>query len=138
MMMIRFEREVISDHFGLVPWVQKVQWVPRVSVQWVLECLADGVDRGYFTHEQIVPLQRPCKRVSKAATGLIAYLKTADPPNEEPRRRRTHGRRNPRNPNERRNLREPKNPKNPKNLREPPEQKPSEPPEPIEPMEPMD
>ena len=23
-----------------------------------LECLRDGVDRGYFTHDQIVPLQR--------------------------------------------------------------------------------
>ena len=54
-----------------------------------LECLRDGVDRGYFTHDQIVPLQRLCKRASKAATGLIAYLKTAKAPNEEPRRRRT-------------------------------------------------
>ena len=52
-----------------------------------LECLADGVDRGYFTRDQIVPLQRLCKRASKAATGLIAYLKTANPPNEEPRHR---------------------------------------------------
>src|SRR5262245_16047982 len=86
-----------------------------------LECLADGVDRGYFTREQIVPLQRLCKRASKAATGLIAYLKTADPPNEESRRRRT---REPRNP-------EPRNP-------EPTERKPPEPPEPFEPMEPMD
>ena len=82
-----------------------------------LECLRDGVDRGYFTHAQIVPLQRLCKRASKAATGLIAYLKTAEAPNEEPRRRRT---------------REPKNP------REPAEQKPPEPSEPLEPMEPMD
>ena len=84
------------------------------------ECLSDGVDRGYFTHAQIVPLQRLCKRASKAATGLIAYLKTANPPNEEPRRRRTSG------------------PREPKNLREPAEQKPSEPTEPTEPMEPMD
>jgi four helix bundle protein len=91
-----------------------------------LECLSDGVDRGYFTSEQIVPLQRLCKRASKAATGLIAYLKTANAPNEEPRRRRTSGPRGPRN------LREPRNP------REPPEQKPFEPPEPLEPMEPMD
>jgi four helix bundle protein len=83
-----------------------------------LECLHDGVDRGYFTPEQIVPLQRLCKRASKAATGLIAYLKTANPPNEEPRRRTR----------EPRNLREPRNP-------EPPERKPSEPPEPPEPMD---
>ena len=27
-----------------------------------LECLGDGGDRGYFTSEQIVPLQRLCKR----------------------------------------------------------------------------
>jgi four helix bundle protein len=27
-----------------------------------LECLADGVDRGYFTEAQIVPLLRICKR----------------------------------------------------------------------------
>jgi hypothetical protein len=85
-----------------------------------LECLSDGVDRGYFTSEQIVPLQRLCKRASKAATGLIVYLKTAKAPNEEPRRRRT------------------REPKNPKNRTEPAEQKPSEPIEPFEPMEPMD
>jgi four helix bundle protein len=84
-----------------------------------LECLRDGVDRGYFTQEQIVPLQRLCKRASKAATGLIAYLKTAHPPNEEPRRRRN---------------RNPKNPQNPQN----PEHKLPEPIEPNEPMEPMD
>jgi four helix bundle protein len=94
-----------------------------------LECLSDGVDRGYFTRDQIVPLQRLCKRASKAATGLIGYLKTAKAPNEEPRRRRTSRTREPGN------LREPKNPKN---LREPAEQKPSEPIEPIEPMEPME
>ena len=81
-----------------------------------LECLSDGVDRGYFTSEQIVPLQRLCKRASKAATGLIGYLKTAKAPNEEPRRRRT---------------------REPKNRREPPEQKPVEPSEPLEPSEPI-
>jgi four helix bundle protein len=91
-----------------------------------LECLRDGVDRGYFTSDQIVPLQRLCKRASKAATGLIAYLKTANAPNEEPRRRRTS------NPSGHRSRREPKNPK------EPPEQKPLEPSEPLEPLEPMD
>ena len=94
-----------------------------------LEYLADGVDRGYFTREQIVPLQRLCKRASKAATGLIAYLKTADAPNEEPRRRRTSGRREPKN------LKDPQNRKNQEELIE---QKPPEPPEPLEPMEPMD
>jgi four helix bundle protein len=103
-----------------------------------IECLRDGVDRGYFTQEQIVPLQRLCKRASKAATGLIAYLRTADPPNEEPRRRRIGARRKPKDPSERRNLTEPENRREPKNPKEPTEQKPSEPIEPIEPMEPMD
>jgi four helix bundle protein len=97
-----------------------------------LECLADGVDRGYFTLEQIVPLQRLCKRASKAATGLIAYLKTANPPNEEPRRRRTSRRREPKNPKNQKNRR------NHENLKEPSEYKPPEPLEPSEPMEPMD
>jgi hypothetical protein len=92
------------------------------------ECLRDGVDRGYFTEEQVVPLYRLCRRASKAATGLIAYLKTADAPNEEPRRRR--GRRRTRTPPE------PK-PSEPKSG-EPVEPKPVEPIEPIEPMEPMD
>lgn len=95
-----------------------------------LECLKDGVDRGYFTQSQIIPLQRLCKRASKAATGLIAYLKTANAPNEHPRRR-------PRRTGE---------PRAPRNLKEPLEQKPSgpleqkpsEPPEPFEPTEPMD
>ena len=91
-----------------------------------LECLHDGVDRGYFSRDQIVPLQRLCKRASKAATGLIAYLRTATPPNEKPRRRRT---REPRTREPR--TREPRNP-------EPTEQKPPEPPEPPEPSEPME
>jgi len=100
-----------------------------------LECLRDGVDRGYFTDAQIIPLQRLCKRASKAATGLIACLKTATPPNEEPRRRGTS------NPSGHRSRREPQNPKEPGEPTEPRapiEQKPSEPPEPFEPMEPMD
>ena len=91
-----------------------------------LECLHDGVDRGYFTQTQIVPLQRLCKRASKAATGLIAYLKTAEAPNEEPRPR--HRTREPKR----------REPKNREELKEPMEQKPMEPPEPLEPMEPMD
>lgn len=55
------------------------------------DALRDGVDRGYLTQEQIVPLQRLSKRASKAASGLIKYLRTATPPNEEPRRRRRTG-----------------------------------------------
>src|SRR5688572_19004865 len=98
-----------------------------------LECLRDGVDRGYFTRDQIVPLQRLCKRASKAATGLIAYLRTANPPNEEPRRRRKSWRSQPPGPPE---PMEPPEQKPPE--QKPPEQKPPEPPEPLEPMEPMD
>ena len=55
------------------------------------DALRDGVDRGYLTQEQIVPLQRLSKRASKAASGMIKYLRTATPPNEEPRRRRRRG-----------------------------------------------
>ena len=83
-----------------------------------LDALRDGVDSGYFMAEQIVPLQRLAKRSSKAATSLIAYLRTAKPPNEQP-----SADRNRKKPTNR------TNPKNPKN-------KPSEPPEPPEPDEP--
>ena len=50
------------------------------------ESLRDGVDRKHFTQDQIVPLQRLCKRASKATTNFIAYLRTAAAPHE-PRRR---------------------------------------------------
>src|SRR5688572_29494780 len=49
------------------------------------DSLRDAVDSGYATQEQIVPLQRLSKRASKAASSLIAYLRTAKPPNESPR-----------------------------------------------------
>jgi len=51
--------------------------------------LRDGVDREYFTSDQIEPLQRLSKRASKAATRLIAYLRTAKAPNESRRPRPT-------------------------------------------------
>ena len=41
------------------------------------DALQDGCDRGHFTREQIVPLQRLSKRASKAVSGLIAYLERA-------------------------------------------------------------
>ena len=41
------------------------------------ESLRDGVDRGYFTEDHVVPLQRLSRRASKAATRLIGYLRTA-------------------------------------------------------------
>jgi four helix bundle protein len=53
-----------------------------------VESLGDGVDRGHFTNEQIVPIQRLAKRSSKAACRLAAYLDKADPPSGPPTRRR--------------------------------------------------
>ena len=51
------------------------------------DALRDAVDRGYVTQDQIVPLQRLSKRASKAASGLIKYLRTSTPPHEHSRRR---------------------------------------------------
>ena len=57
-----------------------------------IESLDDGVDRRHFTRDQVLPLQHLARRSSKAATNLIAYLRTAEPPNEE-RPRKTRRRR---------------------------------------------
>ena len=54
----------------------------------IFDALRDAVDRGYVQQDRIVPLQRLSKRASKAASGLIKYLRTATPPNEPPRRPR--------------------------------------------------
>lgn len=78
--------------------------------------------RGYVSQDQIVPLQRLSKRASKAASGLIKYLRTATPPNEPPRRQ-PRGRTEPPEP------REPAEPAEPMNQTH-------EPPEPDEPIEP--
>jgi hypothetical protein len=42
--------------------------------------LQDGVDRGYFTPQQIADLHVLAKRPSAATTHLIRYLQTASPP----------------------------------------------------------
>ena len=84
-----------------------------------------------FTQSQVVPLQRLCKRASKASTRLIGYLKTAEAPGEE----RRHRNRQPREPSEPGEPREPREPSEPRERKEP---KPSAPEEPPEPMEPMD
>lgn len=68
------------------------------------DALRDGVERGHFTLQQIVPLIRLAKRSSKASTNLIAYLRTAKPPDAE----RSRSRR-----------KEPKEPKEPKGPKEP-------------------
>ena len=68
----------------------------------ILDCLKDAVDRGHCTVNDVAPLQRLAKRASKAATRLIAYLRTARAPNEPQRRRdrrpRTTAPENPENP----------------------------------------
>ena len=51
------------------------------------DALRDAVDCGYVNQNQIVPLQRLSKRASKAASSLIAYLRSAAPPNEPTARR---------------------------------------------------
>jgi four helix bundle protein len=52
------------------------------------DALRDGVDRRHFSPDQIESLLRLSKRASKAASSLIAYLRTANAPNESPRRTR--------------------------------------------------
>jgi len=47
--------------------------------------LQDGVDRGYFTPEQIADLQTVARRASAATTHLIRYLQHASPPNPRTR-----------------------------------------------------
>jgi len=63
------------------------------ELQETIESLDDGVDRQHFTKDQVIPLQRLAKRSSKAASRLIAYLGTADPPNQSPPRPKPHRRR---------------------------------------------
>jgi four helix bundle protein len=47
--------------------------------------LQDGVDRGYFTPEQIEPLLVLARRASAATTALARYLRTALAPNARTR-----------------------------------------------------
>ena len=49
--------------------------------------LQDGVDRGYFTLEQIADLQILARRASAATTGLIRYLQKAQARNHRTRTR---------------------------------------------------
>ena len=51
--------------------------------------LEDGCDRGDFAREDVLPLLRLARRASKAATSLIAYLRTATPPDRGRRPERT-------------------------------------------------
>lgn len=44
------------------------------------DALQDGCDRGHFSRDEVLQLLRLAKRASKAATNLIAYLRTATPP----------------------------------------------------------
>jgi hypothetical protein len=43
----------------------------------ICDALQDGCDRGHFTREQVVPLQRLSRRASKAASRFIVYLEKA-------------------------------------------------------------
>jgi four helix bundle protein len=86
----------------------------------IQDALRDGIDRGYFTQDQIVPLLRLSKRASKAIAGLIKYLGHAKPPRPSPDKQpRTPlnppNAPNPPNPANPRNPRNPKNPQNPQN-----------------------
>jgi four helix bundle protein len=63
-----------------------------------VESLDDGVDCRHFTKDQVLPLQRLARRSSKAATNLIAYLRTAEPPNEPPLRKPRKRRKQRRSP----------------------------------------
>jgi hypothetical protein len=70
------------------------------ELQETIESLDDGVDRRHFTRDQVIPLQRLAKRSAKATTSLIAYLRTADPPNESSPPRKRRRRREPNEPGE--------------------------------------
>jgi four helix bundle protein len=63
------------------------------------EALQDGCDRRCFEREQVLPLQRLCKRAGAASSALIRYLKTANPPGEHIRpASRNLNPQNPKNP----------------------------------------
>jgi four helix bundle protein len=49
--------------------------------------LGDGIDRGYFSHDQAAPLHALARRASAAVTRLIRYLQTAKSPIPNPRTR---------------------------------------------------
>lgn len=75
---------LIAEGFGrYVPgeFRKYLRWA-NGELKETMDALRDGVDSGYFTPDEILPLQRLAKRSSKAATNLIAYLgtaKTAEP-----------------------------------------------------------
>lgn len=106
----RASPRLIAEGFGRYLPGEFARYLRNASgeLKETFDALRDAVDSGYVTQEQVVPLQRLSKRASKAASGLIAYLRTATPPNESPRTLRRRPARN--------ELREP--------LREPDEQDP--------------
>jgi four helix bundle protein len=54
----------------------------------LLDALQDAYDRRCLDGDDLLRLQRLCKRASKATTNLIKYLRTANAPNEPARRSR--------------------------------------------------
>ena len=64
--------------------------IARASEMETHNHLADGVQRGYWTDDQVSPLQHLAKRAMGAATGLLRYLDTSEAPQrwKKSRRRR--------------------------------------------------
>jgi four helix bundle protein len=84
------------------------------ELQETIESLDDGVDRRHFTKNQVLPLRRLALRSSKAATRLIAYLRTAEPPHDpRPQKQRRRRRQVPPEPREPREPNEPDEPDEP-------------------------
>jgi four helix bundle protein len=119
---------LIAEGFGrYIPGeVRKYLRWANGELKETMDSLRDGVDSGYFTPDQILPLQRLARRSSKAATSLNAYLRTAKPPDEQ---HPSETSRNRKNPGTREN---PRTRQNPRTRRT----RPSEPAEPSEPDEP--
>jgi four helix bundle protein len=125
---------LIAEGFGrYVPgeFRKYLRWA-NGELKETMDALRDGVDSGYFTPAQILPLQRLARRSSKAATSLIAYLRTARSPDEQ------HPSENPRNRKNPRTRENPRTRQNPRTRRTGRTGRtgPSEPTEPSEPDEP--
>jgi four helix bundle protein len=79
----------IAEGFGrFLPgeFVKYLRWA-NGELKETFDALQDGRDQGYFSDEETLRLQRLCKRGSKAATRLIAYLNTAKAAHERSPRR---------------------------------------------------
>jgi four helix bundle protein len=77
----------IAEGFGRFLPGQFIHYlrIANGSLNETFDALGDGCDRGHFTREEVIPLQRLAQRASKATGSLISYLKHAEPP-DRPRR----------------------------------------------------